>query len=283
MQGHGFGEIVHLVLRGSLPDAATARIIEAILISAVDHGPDAPSIHVTRSVASCGVPLPTAVAAGISSIGQHHGGAGEECARLLQEALKVGTGSMDCKDDALSLPDLKLLARSLVESAQNRGERLPGFGHRKYKDSDPRATLLLEMTREAGKNGKHIGLALSIERELALRTGHALPLNIDGAHAAILSDLGYPPIQMRALFIIGRSVGLCAHAAEELDSGKPLGYLGAARLDFRYTGPADTPETTGLQAAADAATAAPATAAPAAAAVAAAAAIPATMAKGRLP
>ncbi len=224
-----FAEVLHLVLRGELPDRKAARLIDAILVSAVDHGPNAPSIHVARAAASCGVPLATAVATGIASIGTNHGGAGEACARLLQEALAE---SGESRTDAV----LERLAAGLVARALESGSNLPGYGHRVYKESDPRAEALFKLAKQLGLFGDHSRLALEVAKAIAAVKGKHLALNIDGAQASLLSDLGFPWRQVQSLFIVGRSLGLCAHVAEELESSKPLGYLKAAPAAAEYSG-----------------------------------------------
>jgi citryl-CoA lyase len=226
-----FAEVLYLVLRGELPDRATARLIDAILVSAVDHGPNAPSIHVARAAASCGVPLATAVATGIASIGTNHGGAGEACARLLQETLAE---SGERPTDAV----LESLAAKLVKRALETGSNLPGYGHRVYKESDPRTEVLFKLAKELELFGDHSRLALEVAKAIAIVKGKSLALNIDGAQAALLSDLGFPWRQVQSLFIVGRSLGLCAHAAEELESARPLGYLKSAPVVAEYSGPA---------------------------------------------
>lgn len=224
-----FAEVLYLVLRGELPGREVARLIDAILISAVDHGPNAPSIHVARAVASCGVPLATAVAAGIASIGTNHGGAGEACARLLQEALAE---SGESRTDAV----LEGLAGRLVAHALESGSNLPGYGHRVYKESDPRTEALFRLAKELALFGDHSRLALRVAEAIGKTKGKSLALNVDGAQAALLSDLGFSWRQVQSLFIVGRSLGLCAHAAEELESSKPLGYVKAAPAAVEYSG-----------------------------------------------
>ncbi|MFZ3109401.1 MAG: citryl-CoA lyase [Rectinemataceae bacterium] len=228
-----FAEVLYLVLRGELPDRKTARMIDAILVSAVDHGLNAPSIHIARASASCGVPLATAVAAGIASIGTNHGGAGEACARFLQEAIvSHPVGTSEERSDSL----LESIAEKLVANALESGRNLPGYGHRVYKEIDPRSAALFELAKELGLHGDHSRLALHVAEAIYSRKGKRLALNVDGAQAAVLSDLGFPWKQVQTLFIVGRSLGLCAHAAEELESAVPLGYISSAPVAAEYSG-----------------------------------------------
>src|SRR5438876_5961541 len=86
-----FGDMIYLTFKGELPAANEGRMIEMIVVSSTDHSFLAPSIDATRFVASSGVPLQASVAAGVISLGDHHGGAIEQCSKLLQDAVKSGT------------------------------------------------------------------------------------------------------------------------------------------------------------------------------------------------
>src|SRR5499427_8227222 len=95
MQHCSFGDVIYLTFTGELPKRNEGRIIEMIVVSSTDHSFLAPSIDATRFVASGGVPLQAAVAAGIISLGDHHGGAIEQCAKLLQESVPARTSPSD--------------------------------------------------------------------------------------------------------------------------------------------------------------------------------------------
>ena len=118
--------MVYLLLRGELPPAGEGQLLEAMLVVMAEHSINAPSTHTARTVANCGSPLQTAVAAGISAIGEHHGGAGEQCAELLQEGVRLAAEPFDAA----------AVARLIVERAATDGRRLPGYGHRMH-DPDP--------------------------------------------------------------------------------------------------------------------------------------------------
>ncbi|VAX42229.1 Succinyl-CoA ligase [ADP-forming] alpha chain, partial [hydrothermal vent metagenome] len=78
-----FGAAVYLILTGNLPDEKTGRLLDAILVSSIDHGATPPSCLAARTVASTGASLSQSVAAGIMSINKHHGGAIQDCALVL--------------------------------------------------------------------------------------------------------------------------------------------------------------------------------------------------------
>ncbi|WAP60501.1 hypothetical protein N6H00_39095 [Streptomyces sp. S465] len=79
-----FAEQIWLMLRGELPTPVQGKLLEAALVSAVDHGPQAPSIAAARMAATCGVGLNSAVATGAGLLGDTHGGAGQQCMEILE-------------------------------------------------------------------------------------------------------------------------------------------------------------------------------------------------------
>lgn len=217
LQKLSFGTAIWLVLKGELPNKKQEEMLNAILVASIDHGIEAPSTTVTRITASCGVPLSTAVATGVSAIGDAHGGAIEQSARIFQEAIKTGRG-----------------AAEIVEKARFKSERIPGFGHKIY-DTDPRTEALLKVAQKNGFNGKHVKLALEIEKDLEKAVGKKLCLNIDGITAALISEMGFDWKLGKGFFIIGRITGLVAHAHEEMTREKPVRRIGEKEVE--YDGP----------------------------------------------
>jgi len=195
---------IFLTIKGELPSPQEERVINAILVATMDHGTTAPSSVAARTVASCGVPITTAIAAGISAIGDYHGGAGENCMKILTEALNE-------YDENQSL---KVIARNLVTEKRNRKKRIPGFGHR-FHTNDPRTVKLLEIAQQEGIIGIHVQLATLIAEELTKQSGRQLPLNVDGAIGALLADMGFEVQTGKAFFAISRITGLTAHILEE--------------------------------------------------------------------
>lgn len=215
-----FAEVAYLVLKGKMPTEAEGRMMDAILASSVDHGVTPPSILAARTVMSGGNPLNAAVAGGILAIGDVHGGAIEQCARLLQE--------WGAKDG-----DPSTIAGELLADLKSRNRRMPGFGHRLHK-TDPRTVRLFDLAAELDFTGRHQTLARAIEG-LFRDQGKSLPINVDGAIAAVISDMGFDWRLGKGFFIISRTVGLIAHANEELTREKPMRNLGIS--DYIYDGP----------------------------------------------
>jgi citryl-CoA lyase len=219
-----FGEAVYLVLRGELPGAAVGRLVEAMLVASIDHGVTPPSTLSARNAATTGAPLNACIAAGALAVNRHHGGAVEDCMRLLaRAAARVQAGE-----------SAEAVAQALMAVEKAAGRRLPGFGHRVHTD-DPRSRRLLVLAHEAKAAGPSVAVAQAIVAALAA-SGKPLPLNVDGAIAAVLVDLGFAPELANGFFILARTAGWMAHVAEELGREKPM-----RRIDQQaciYDGPA---------------------------------------------
>jgi citrate synthase len=207
-----FARVVYLVLKGELPSESHGRVLDAILVASIDHGVTAPSTVAARSVASCGVPLTASLAAGVLSIGKHHGGAVEDC----MEALKFAVA--DSQTRGVSLEEA---ARGLVEKFKREKKRFPGFGHRIHTQ-DPRTARLRELAAESGLSGPYMEVSERLEKALKESLGKQLPLNLDGAIAAVLCEMDFPSAIGNAFFVIGRIPGLVAHFHEETTTMKPM-------------------------------------------------------------
>ena len=186
--------------------------MDAILISAADHGPGAPSVAAARLVASGNrQSVSAAVAAGILAIGNEHGGAGMECMQT------IATGMELSRSQSISIPEA---ARRIVKDVRSRGARLAGLGHRVHAE-DPRTNILFSMARECGLAGDGVAFMLALQ-ESAKEKIKPLTINVDGALAAVLYDLGFPAVFGRLAFLIGRVAGLTAEVAEELAREKAM-------------------------------------------------------------
>src|SRR6266545_2809497 len=84
-----FADAVYLLLMGELPPPAIGRMLNAVLVSSLDHGVTPPSTLAARNVATSGAPLKDCVAAGILAFGPHHGGDIESCMRFLDGGLTL--------------------------------------------------------------------------------------------------------------------------------------------------------------------------------------------------
>ncbi len=212
MSGATFADTVYLLHRGELPSAAQRRLIDAILIAVADHGPGSPSAAAARLAATGNRAAPeAAVAAGVLAIGDKHAGAGLACMEMIDAGLR------DARERGVTLRDA---ARALVERSQRDKLRLPGMGHRTHS-VDPRTAVLFGHARESGLAGDGIAFLLELEHAAADLI-KPLPINVDGALAAVLYDLGFPPLFGKFIFIIGRVAGLTAQVFEEYTREKPM-------------------------------------------------------------
>ncbi len=209
-----FPAMIWLMLRGELPTVHQASLLEAALIASVDHGPQAPSIAVSRMAVSCGLPLNGAMASAINMLDDVHGGAGQQALELYLEILAcVETG--ETLDAATAI--------IIDQWTASHGKYLPGFGHR-FHPVDPRAGRLMDLVEDmVGKGvvtGRIAAAARAVEARMAARKGKLIPMNIDGATAVIYGELGFPPPLARGIFCLSRAVGILAHAWEQSSRGE---------------------------------------------------------------
>jgi citrate synthase len=202
-----FPSVVHLLYTGELPDSATARLVDAVMVASIDHGAGPPSVLAARTAISGGASLPAAAAAGLLTFGDFHGAAVEAAMRDIAAVRDRFAASVHS--------DVAAAADELVATRRADGRRIPGFGHRQHKRRDPRLDRLLAVAREVGVAGDHVAAALAIEASLTRTVGRPTPINIDGVMAAILGEIGFPSDLGNAVFIASRVAGILAHANEE--------------------------------------------------------------------
>jgi citrate synthase len=220
----GFAEAVYLLLMGELPTPAIGRMLNAVLVSSIDHGVTPPSTLAARNVATTGAPLKDCVAAGILAFGPHHGGDIESCMRFLDGGLTMMRAGKTEKQ----------AADAIVEECVASHAEPPGFGHR-FHTRDPRAARLFQMALELEVEGEHVRLIRATERAIeshASHFGRPLPVNVDGAIAAISADLGFAYELGNAIFLISRLPGLIAHAHEERARQSPMRQIDPKDNDY---------------------------------------------------
>jgi citrate synthase len=207
-----FGEAIYLLLMGEVPPPAIGSLMEAILVSFIDHGATPPSTLAARNTATTGAPLRACVASGVLGFGRFHGGDIEACMQFLDAGLDLVRRGSSYRD----------AAHTVLQKHLDTDEPIPGFGHR-FHTRDPRAARLFQMALELEVESGHIQMIRAVEFAVnELPDGRRVPINIDGAIAAVCGDNGLPPAVANALFIISRVPGIIAHALEERARERPM-------------------------------------------------------------
>jgi citrate synthase len=219
-----FSQAVFLAINGELPSEKQAKMIDAMLVSSVDHGVTPPSCLSARTIASTGAPLNAALAGGILAISKHHGGAIEDCMKMIQGAVRRKRDTNETEGE---------IAAILIKEHKGRNKRLSGFGHRIHT-RDPRTIKLFQIASDLGIAGEHVGMAKAIEDAMEQESGKQLPINVDGAIAALLCEMNFPPELANAFFMLARLPGLIAHVYEEQTRMKPMRYINPK--DHEYDG-----------------------------------------------
>ena len=204
---------VHLILaRAWKPgDERFAALVRAALVLCADHELNV-SAFAARVVASTGAHLHATVCSGLAALsGPRHGGATARAHALIADAF-----------DAPS-------PEGYISQRWQRGEDLPGFGHVLYPDGDPRASELLSMLRDQGRDA---GMPLLTRVIDSAFDASGQPPNIDFMLAALCHAYRLPASHALVMFAAGRLAGWLAHALEQQEAGRLIrpraSYIGAA-------------------------------------------------------
>jgi citrate synthase len=223
-----FGEAIYLLFMGEVPSPGIGRLMEAMLVSFIDHGATPPSTLAARNTATTGAATRACVAAGLLGFGKYHGGDIESCMQFLDSGLALVRKGASYRE----------AGERLAEQTRDSHEPPPGFGHR-FHTRDPRATRLFQMALELEVEAGHIQMIRAFEMVLNERSHkeRPMPVNIDGAIAAVCGDIGIPPSVANALFLISRVPGIAAHAEEERVRQLPMRQIDPK--DHIYDGPSE--------------------------------------------
>lgn len=197
-----FVSAIYFILTGRKPTKGQLKVFNAMLTASIDHGIKPATGFVPMVVAASGNEMTHALAAGLLTIGPYHGGAIDGAAKMFHEYAHNG---------ATSIADLVSQMR-----AQHR--RIPGFGHKFYKDVDPRAQFLIELAKKEGYAGDYVTIALEFEKAIEKELGSKKVLNIDGVVAALILEIGLPANAGNGIFALARIGGMIAHVLEEMEN-----------------------------------------------------------------
>jgi citrate synthase len=179
-------------------------------VTLVEHGITPSALAARLTYAGAPESLQAAVAAGLCGLGTVFVGSTEGTAKMLYEALPLGTKGAD----------LEKIAVEVVAGFRARGQIVPGLGHPLHKPVDPRAPRLFQIAKDNGYSGDYVKLEQLICAEAERLSGKMLPVNATGAIGAICCELGLPWKIVRGIGVLARAIGLVGHILEE--SNNPM-------------------------------------------------------------
>ncbi len=205
------------MLRGVIPDPLAVRALDKAYILHADHELNA-STFTARVAAATLTDMHSAITGAICALkGPLHGGANEQVMRMLNE---IGS------------PDR---VQTVINNKLANKEKIMGFGHAVYKEGDPRAKHLREMSRQLGKltNQEEQWYNMSIQIEELVTSSKGLKPNVDFYSASVYHYLNISSDLFTPIFAISRNSGWVAHVLEQYSNNKLI----RPRAD--YTGPRD--------------------------------------------
>jgi citrate synthase len=201
-----FTDMTSLMLRGRLPTPNEAKMLDALLVILVEHGMVS-HVIAARLVYHCAPEaIQAAVAAALCGAGSVHLGSSEWSAKMLTEALPSESKN----------PDLERIANTIFDDYSVRKQRIPGIGHRTHAEGDPRAETLFGIAKENKIYGSYCELLQKLSEVASQRRKRLIPVNVTGAIAAIALGMGFPWQITKAFALIGRTLGVMGHIAEEI-------------------------------------------------------------------
>ena len=214
-----FSEYFHLLLTGQEPTDEQRYFLDLVLVSIAEHGMMPTNIAARMTLAADPDALQGAVAAGILGCGPVILGTSGECAELLEEM----------QEEVASGREPEAVAGDYARAIHALGAKVPGYGHPVHRPLDPRAERILELADERGASGPHVLLARELRDALGTILGKPLTMNVSMPIAAVMLDVGFPTMAVKAVPILARTAGVLAHLAEEEE--QQLGFILAAKAE----------------------------------------------------
>lgn len=202
----GFTEMTYFQVMGRMPSGAETAILDAVLVTLMEHGLTPSTISARMIYDSAPEALQGAVAGGLLAVGSQFVGTMEGAAQLLERIVGDGDGDGG---------DVGAAARRVAEQHRAARDPIPGFGHPLHKPDDPRSPKLLALAREQGVEGRYIAALEALSAAVDEVYGKHITINATGAIAALLLEIGVPWRVMRGFALISRAAGLVGHIYEE--------------------------------------------------------------------
>ena len=196
-----FTEMTYFAITGRRPTQAQTRILDAVLVTLMEHGLTPSAIAARMIYGSTPESLQAGVSAGLLAVGSVFVGTMEGCAALIERILAA--------------PDGEGAALDIADEYRSARRPIPGFGHHMHKPDDPRTPKLFALAESQGVPGNHISALRTLSAAVDERYGKHITVNATGAIGALLGEIDIPAPVMRGIAVISRSAGLVAHIAEE--------------------------------------------------------------------
>ncbi len=196
-----FTEMTYFAITGRRPTQAQTRILDAVLVTLMEHGLTPSAIAARMIYGSTPESLQAGVSAGLLAVGSVFVGTMEGCAALIERILAA--------------PDGEGAALDIADEYRSARRPIPGFGHHMHKPDDPRTPKLFALAESQGVPGNHISALRTLSAAVDERFGKHITVNATGAIGALLGEIDIPATVMRGIAVISRSAGLVAHIAEE--------------------------------------------------------------------
>lgn len=200
-----FVEMVYFLCSGRKPSVEAVRVLDACLVTLMEHGWTPSSIISRFMIDSVPDEPQVAIASGLLALGNVFAGTSESCAKLLATAVYSGE-------------PLDQHFGRVVQAHRNSKTPVPGFGHPQHKPDDPRTERLLEVGRKNGFSGNYVNALRKLAHAVDAAAGRHITINATGAIAALLLEIGLSAGVMRGLAVISRSAGLVGHIVEERET-----------------------------------------------------------------
>ncbi len=196
--------IYHIL--GREPSALDRAVIDAALVTLMEHGMTPSAIATRLTYHSAPEALQAAVAGGLLNVGSAFVGTMENNAMLLRE--------MTTSDEGVEAAALRI-----AKDHKERRKHMPGFGHHLHRPDDPRTPKLFEIAENAGCEGTYISALKTLGKAVDEVAGKHITINATGGVSALLSEIGVAPEVMRGFAVISRAAGLVAHISDEQRQG----------------------------------------------------------------
>ncbi|MFC5669161.1 citryl-CoA lyase [Streptomyces incanus] len=225
---HSFTDMIYFLSVGRMPTPPEARVLDACLVTLMEHGWTPTSIITRLAADSVPDDVQVAIAAGLLTVGPVFAGTMEGCAQLLVEGLE-------------SDEDPDTYCTRVAAEYVSAKRPVPGFGHRLHRPDDPRAVRLLQVAEEDGINGRYVDLLQRLSRAVdTARGGRHLTINATGAIAALFLEIGIPLRAGRGLAVVSRAGGLLGHVVEEFTEPSARTIWQLTREGIPYSDPQET-------------------------------------------